>query len=76
MGGSPPILSLFGFSELSDNCRPPLIHTVKESYLKSVGAKNLCVNVIRELRRSSTQMKEFRLKLLPSAAGVFFFFFF
>ena len=24
VGGSPPILSLFGFSEMSDNCRPPL----------------------------------------------------
>ena len=23
--GSPPILSLFGFSEMSDNCRPPLM---------------------------------------------------
>ena len=28
MGGSPPILSLFGFSEMSDNCRPPLSKTV------------------------------------------------
>ena len=25
VGGSPPILSLFGFSEMSDNCRPPLM---------------------------------------------------
>ena len=24
VGGSPSILSLFGFSEMSDNCRPPL----------------------------------------------------
>ena len=24
VGGSPPILSLFGFSEMSDNWRPPL----------------------------------------------------
>ena len=30
VGGSPPILSLFGFSEMSDNCRPPLTidHTI------------------------------------------------
>ena len=26
VGGSPPILSLFGFSEMSDNCRSPLTH--------------------------------------------------
>ena len=27
VGGSPSILSLFGFSEMSDNCRPPLKFT-------------------------------------------------
>ena len=34
VGGSPPILSLFGFSEMSDNCRPPLIYFLSKT-LKS-----------------------------------------
>ena len=37
VGGSPPILSLFGFSEMSDNCRPPLNYiALTFLYLKEI----------------------------------------
>ena len=68
MGGSPPILSLFGFSEMSDNCRPPLRMVFTSLMTLKVKNKTWISNFQVHMQAETNLPFKFMFKISSSAS--------